>query len=73
MATTTIHPRETWGGFARIKAGFANVAAFVDTVANARACGELAMRLMRLSDAELASRGLQRDEIVQYAFRRTRR
>jgi hypothetical protein len=42
---------------------------FLCNLADARRCGEEAQRLMALSDAQLARRGLKRDEIVSYAFR----
>jgi hypothetical protein len=54
---------------AGIGAGFAAVIQFLSDLSSARACGAEAQRLMALSDAQLAKRGLKRDEIVTYAFR----
>jgi hypothetical protein len=77
VATTTIQtaPRRDAGraALARIAAtigaGFAAVMRFFRDLANAGRCAAEAQRLMALSDAELARRGLRRDEIVPYAFR----
>lgn len=77
MATTTIPtaPRRPAGraALARIGAGigagFAAVMRFLCDLSNARRCGAEVQRLMALSDADLARRGIKRDEIVTYAFR----
>jgi hypothetical protein len=54
---------------AGIGAGFAAV--ILRDLANARRSALEAERLTALSDAELARRGLRRDQIVQYVFRNT--
>ena len=77
MATTTIQiaPRRDAGraALARIGAGigagFAAVMRFLCDLSAARQFAAEVERLMALSDAELARRGLKRDEIVNYAFR----
>ena len=53
---------------AGIAAGFAAVVRFLCDLSDARKCAEDVQRLMALSDAELARRGIRRDEIVAYAF-----
>lgn len=73
MATTTLRnaplraPGKT--ALARIAAGLAAVGRFLCDLSNARRCATEVERLMALSDAALARRGLRRDEIVSYAFR----
>jgi hypothetical protein len=73
VATTTIQPNLPRGAaratLAPITAGFAAVTRLFRDVANAGRCAAEAERLMALSDADLARRGLRRDEIVSYAFR----
>jgi hypothetical protein len=77
VATTTIRtaPRRDAGKgvFTRIgagiRAGFAAAMRFLCDLSNARRCALEVERLMALSDAELARRGLKRDEIVAYVFR----
>ena len=78
MATTIIRnaPRRGTGKAvlarigARIGAGFAAVIRFLGDISNARRCALELERLMSLSDAQLEGRGLKRDEIVHYVFRR---
>jgi hypothetical protein len=55
---------------ARIAAGLALVGDVLDTFASAQRCAAEIERLRRLSDAELARRGLTRGDIVTYAFRK---
>jgi hypothetical protein len=77
VATTTIRttPRRDAGKAvlakigAGIGAGFAAAMRFLCDLSNARQCALEVERLMALSDAELARRGLKRDEIVRYVFR----
>jgi hypothetical protein len=73
VATTTIQtaPRRDVGKavLARIGAGFAAVMRFLCDLSNARQRALEVQRLVALSDAELARRGLKRDEIVHYVFR----
>jgi hypothetical protein len=79
VATTIIRNaprRDTGKAFlarigAGIGAGFAAVMRFLRDLANARRFALEAERLTALSDAELARRGLRRDQIVQYVFRNT--
>ena len=73
MATTTLQnaPLRDPGKSvsARIGAGLAAVGRFLSDLSNARRCALEAERLMALSDAQLARRGLRRDEIVSHVFR----
>lgn len=74
MATTTMQSarlRDTGkivlGGFG---AAFAAVMRFFCDLSDARRCVGEIERLMTLPDAELHRRGLRRDEIAAYAFRK---
>jgi hypothetical protein len=77
VATTIIRnaPRRDAGKsvLARIgtatAAGFAAVMRFLCDLSEARRCALELQRLTALSDAELARRGLRRDQIVHYVFR----
>jgi hypothetical protein len=77
VATTTMQtaPRRDAGTAvvtrigAGIAAGFAAVGRFLYDLSLARCRAAQAQQLMALSDAELARRGLRRDEIVSYVFR----
>jgi hypothetical protein len=77
VATTTIQtaPRRDAGraALARIGAGigagFAAVMRFLCDLSAARRCAIEVEQLMALPDAELARRGLKRDEIVSYVLR----
>ena len=72
MATTTLQnaPLRAPGKSvsARIAAGLAAVGRLLCDLSNARRCAIEVERLMALRDAELARRGLRRDEIVAYAL-----
>ena len=74
VATTTLQstpPRDAGRALLeRARAGFAAVTRFLRALSNARRCAIEVERLMALSDAELERRGLKRDEIAAYAFRR---
>ena len=74
VATTTLQtapPRDTGRALLdSIRAGFAAVTRFVRAFSNARRCAAEVERLLALPDAELKRRGLRRDEIASYAFRR---
>ena len=81
MATTTMQtaprPDAGRGALARIGAsigtaigtGFGAVMRFLSDLSNANRCAAEVRALMALPDAELARRGIRRDEIVYYAFR----
>ena len=73
MATTTISsaPRRHAGSavLAAIGTGFVAVARFFCVLSKAHRCAQELERLTALSDADLARRGLKRDEIVSYVFR----
>jgi hypothetical protein len=73
VATTTIQraPRGGAGStiVAKIGAGFAAVMRFLCDLSAARRCALEVEQLTALSDAELARRGIRRDQIVAYALR----
>jgi hypothetical protein len=74
LTTTTLHPAPLRDAartaLAKLAAGVALVGSILDTFASAQRCAAEIERLRRLSDAELARRGLARGEIVTYAFRK---
>ena len=45
------------------------VAAFLPKPGRSVACGKEALRLLQLTDEELAKLGLTRDDVVSYAYR----
>ena len=73
MATTTLQTSSPRGVgrtiLAVLKMGFAAVMRFLCDLSEARRCALELQRLTALSDAELARRGIRRDEIVSYVFR----
>jgi hypothetical protein len=77
VATTTMQtaprPDAGRGALASIGAaigtGFGAVMRFLCDLSNANRCAAEVRALMALPDAELARRGIRRDEIVYYAFR----
>ena len=76
MATTTIQTAPRAAGRAALATigaamatGFSAVMRFLCDLSNANRCAAEVRHLMALPDAELARRGIRRDEIVYHAFR----
>ena len=69
VQTTTITTTPVRAFFQRIRTFLGGVAATMADASHAARCGREAQRLLDMSDAELARRGLKRDQVVQHAFR----
>ena len=65
--TTTTNPVRA--SFRRVGALLRGVAETIVDASHAARCANEAERLFRMSDAELARRGLKRDQIIRHAFR----
>ena len=69
MATTDISHAPGVSIFSRIWDGLMAISERLYTVSEGARCARLAAHLGQKSDVELAAMGLQRREIVRYAFR----
>lgn len=67
MQTTTTPPAHS--AFAPLHATWLWLGEFVGGTVHALRCAREAERLSGMSDAQLARRGIKRDEIVRHAFR----
>jgi hypothetical protein len=65
--TTTTNPVRAV--FHRVGAFLRGVAETIGDASHVARCANEAERLFEMSDAELARRGLKRDQIIQHAFR----
>jgi hypothetical protein len=68
MAVTTIHAHPA--PLARLGHALVRAAELIGSMSAAARCGREVERLMALSDAELAARGLSRDRIVHHVLAR---
>lgn len=72
MAYTNIHtnaPASAEPFMARVSRGFDAFITRMASFSSANKCLKEVERLNRMSDADLAARGIKRDEIVLHAFR----